>query len=312
LSKGLIRNGHDVINFSYRNYLDKNFILGKNNTINKKTVSICDNYRPDLIILGHNNFLHRNNIEKIKTTYKSRIALWYEDALGHKGKGPNWKLNLSLIEKNHDLIDIYFTTTHPDEINTNISRKKLNFLPIPVDENIENLKIYEHHNRYKDVFFALSHGVNFGKLKRGKTDEREILISKLIKKFPDINYNFLGLANESPKWNYDYYNELFKCKMALNLSRGNPLKYTSSNRIASLIGNGIYTFIDSKTKYSDFFNENEIGTYNSIDELGEKIENLKSNPKKINDFGEAGKKKYFKLFNNVKITKEIISKVYNR
>ena len=47
--------------------------------------------------------------------------------------------------------------------------------------------------------------------------------------------------------------------MALNLSRGKPLKYTSSNRIASLIGNGIYTFIDAKTKYGDFFNENEIG-----------------------------------------------------
>ena len=99
--------------------------------------------------------------------------------------------------------------------------------------------------------------------------------------------------------------------MALNLSRGKPLKYTSSNRIASLIGNGIYTFIDAKTKYSDFFNENEIGTYNSIEELGKKIENLKLNPKKINAFGKAGKKKYFKLFNNIKISKEIISKIYN-
>ena len=36
--------------------------------------------------------------------------------------------------------------------------------------------------------------------------------------------------------------------MALNLSRGKPIKYTSSNRIASLIGNGIYTFIDKKTQ----------------------------------------------------------------
>ena len=94
-----------------------------------------------------------------------------------------------------------------------------------------------------------------------------------------------------------------KCKMALNLSRGNPLKYTSSNRIASLIGNGIYTFIDAKTKYGDFFHENEIGTYNSIDDLGTKIENLKLNPKRINEYGKAGKNKYFKLFNNIKISK---------
>ena len=311
LSKGFIRNGHDVINFSYRNYLDKNLLVDKNETVNKKTLSICNNYRPDLVVFGHNNLLYRNNLEKIKTSYKSKIALWYEDALGYKGDGPNWEQNLSLIEKNNDLIDSYFTTTHPDAIKSTINKKKLNFLPIPVDENIENLKVYEHGNRYKDVFFALSHGVNFGKLKRGKSDERESVINNLIKKFPNINYNFLGVSSESPKWNYDFFNELFKCKMALNLSRGKPLKYTSSNRIASLIGNGIYTFIDAKTKYGDFFNENEIGTYNSIDELGKKIENLKLNPKKINDYGKAGKSKYFKLFNNIKISKEIITRIYN-
>ena len=224
LSKGFIRNGHDVINFSYRNYLDKNVLLGRNETVNKKTLSICNNYRPDLVVFGHNNFLYRSNLEKIKTNFKSKIALWYEDALGYKGEGPNWQQNLSLIEKNNDLIDSYFTTTHPDEINSKINKKKLNFLPIPVDVNIENLKIYEHPNRYKDVFFALSHGVNFGKLKKGKTDEREIMINSLIKKFPNINYNFLGVANEKPKWNYDFFNELLKCKMALNLSRGNPAK----------------------------------------------------------------------------------------
>ena len=59
-------------------------------------------------------------------------------------------------------------------------------------------------------------------------------------------------------------------------------------------------------KYGDFFHENEIGTYNSINELGTKIENLKLNSKKINEYGKAGKNKYFKLFNNVKISKEII------
>ena len=48
-------------------------------------------------------------------------------------------------------------------------------------------------------------------------------------------------------------------KTALNLSRGVPSKYASSNRIASLIANGIMTFIDKKTKYQDFFNNDEMG-----------------------------------------------------
>ena len=309
ISKGFLRNNHDVINFSYRNYLKRN-LLKKNELVNNKILSITENYRPDLIVLGHNNFITRENLDKIKGKYNTKITLWYEDALGHKGDGPNWKQNLNLIEKNHDLIDSYFTTTHPDEIKSIINKSKLNYLPIPVDENIENLEIYNSKNKYKDLFFALSHGVNFGKLKKGKTDEREIFLTNLMKKFPNINYNILGISNEKPKWNYEFMEELSKCKMALNLSRGKPIKYTSSNRIASLIGNGIYTFIDKKTKFTDFFNENEVGSYSNINELGNKIENLLSNEKKLYEYSRNGKNKYFKLFNNKIISKNIVEKLF--
>ena len=118
----------------------------------------------------------------------------------------------------------------------------------------------------------------------------------------------MGVSNHEPKWNYDFYDELSKCKIALNLSRGKPLKYTSSNRIASLIGNGIYTFIDEKTKFSDFFDNDEMGFYTSINDLGSKIEKMLRNPNKIDHYAKRGKKRYFELFNSKKITKEIIDK----
>ena len=308
LSKGFLRNGHDVVNFSYRNYMDNNLIQQKHTTLNKKILIICDNYRPDLILLGHNNFLYRENLETLKSKFNLKVSLWYEDALSFKGDGPNWRKNLSLIENNHDLIDSYFTTTYPDQIKTKIDKKKLNFLPVPVDENIENLNVYENPNRHKDLFFALSHGVNFGKLKKGKIDEREKIINSFIKKFPNINYNILGISNELPKWNYDFLDEINKCKMALNLSRGKPIKFTSSNRIASLIGNGIYTFIDEGTQFNKIFNEDEVGSYKSYNDLGSKIEYMLTNEKKINLYGKNGKNKYFKLFNNTIVAKNIINK----
>jgi glycosyltransferase involved in cell wall biosynthesis len=310
LSKGFIRNGHDVINFSYRNFLNKNVLKDRNETINQKVLDICSNYKPDLVILGHNNFLYQQNVELLKSKYNSKICLWYEDALGKKGDGPQWRENLNLIERNNQQIDSYFTTTHPDEIVTTIKRSKLNHLPIPVDENIENLKLYENKINYKDLFFALSHGVNFGKLKKGKYDEREEFIVKLMTKYPNINYNILGMADENPKWNYDYYDELNKCKIALNLSRGKPIKLTSSNRIASLIGNGIYTFIHTGTQYNKIFNENEVGSYSSINNLGTKIEHLLSNPEKIKKYAKNGRDKYFKLFDNKIISEDIIKKTF--
>ena len=48
---------------------------------------------------------------------------------------------------------------------------------------------------------------------------------------------------------------------ALNLSRGGPYKYTSSNRIATYIGNGMPTFVDKRLCFSDFFTKEELLFY---------------------------------------------------
>ena len=68
---------------------------------------------------------------QILKKYNSKFVLWYEDALGYRGKGPNWKNNLQLIEKNNDLIDTYFLTTHPSEIISKI-KKKMFFYQYPL------------------------------------------------------------------------------------------------------------------------------------------------------------------------------------
>ena len=308
LTKGFIRNGHDVVNFSYRDYRDK-YLLKNNSALNQKVFNINANYRPDLILLGHNNILSQNIIEKIKKEYKTKIALWYEDHLVKDG--PNYLNNLNLIEKNKDLIDQYFLTIFPDLINTEIPKSKMHFMPIPADKNIENLEIYNSNNRYKDLFFALSHGVNFGKLKSRNIDERETFLNELINKNKKFTFNLLGYASEQPKWNYQYFNELSKCKTALNLSRGKPMKYHTSNRIASLVANGIMTFIDKKTKYQDFFSNDEMGFYENADDLLNQLEKLNGDINKINKISKNGKKKYFSIFDNSIVAEYIISKTFN-
>ena len=307
LTKGFIRNNHDVVNFSYRDFSSK-FMIKSNRALNNKIYNITQNYRPDLILFGHNNILNEETINKIKSKYKTKIALWYEDHL-IKG-GPNYINNLDLIEKNRHLIDQYFLTTHPDSIISKISKNKMNYMPIPADKNIENLEIYNSNNRYKDLFFALSHGVNYGKLKASNIDERESFLNELMQKNKKLTFNILGYASEQPKWNYQYFNELSKCKMALNLSRGVPSKYASSNRIASLIANGIMTFIDKKVKYQDFFSHDEMGFYKNADDLINQLERLNGNINKINKISRNGKRKYFSIFNNSIVADYIISKTF--
>jgi hypothetical protein len=132
-----------------------------------------------------------------------------------------------------------------------------------------------------------------------------------MKKNTKLTFNILGYAGEQPKWNYNYFKELSKCKTALNLSRGIPSKYASSNRIASLIANGIMTFIDKKTKYQDFFNSDEMGFYTDADDLINQLEKLNGNINKINRISKNGKKKYFSLFDNSIVSEYIITKTFN-
>ena len=301
LTNGFVRNNCDVINFSYRNYLSQK-VFPK---LDIDILDISKNYKPDLILLGHNNILKNDTMQKLKDD-KKKVALWYEDHVVNYG--PNWISNLDLIEKNNEFIDNYFVTTHPSVIKTKIKKNKLNFLPIPVDENIENLKIYENKHRYKDLFFALSHGVNFGGLRNSSNDEREVFLKKIIEKGKGINFHILGINSDKPKWNYDFYKEMMICKMSLNLSRGKPLKYASSNRIASYVGNGILTFINKKVKFQELFSENELVFYENEDDLISKIFELKDDINRINKISKNGRNKYCKIFNNLVVSDSILSK----
>ncbi len=94
--------------------------------------------------------------------------------------------------------------------------------------------------------------------------------------------------------------------MGLNLSGGTPTKHYSSNRIASIIGNGLLTFIDKKTMLNDFFTKDEVIFYNDIDDLVSKIKFYSKNDKLRIKIAKQGKAKYFKFFNEKKVTKYII------
>ena len=96
--------------------------------------------------------------------------------------------------------------------------------------------------------------------------------------------------------------------MGLNLSRGTPTKYYTSNRIASILGNGLLTFVDKKVKMDDFFNKNEIIFYNNINDLSDKIKFYSKNDKLRRNIAQKGKIKYFKLFNETKVSKYLIDK----
>ena len=104
---------------------------------------------------------------------------------------------------------------------------------------------------------------------------------------------------------------MFNSYMGLNLSRGKPIKYYSSDRLVQLMGNGLLTFVDIKTQLNDFFNHNEIIFYKDIYDLSYKLNKYKKDTSSGKQIAKRGKKKYFKYFNSDIVSDYIISKTFN-
>ena len=127
----------------------------------------------------------------------------------------------------------------------------------------------------------------------------------------NIKFDFYGFSNKQPVWGDDFMRVISNSKMGLNLSRGEPIKYYSSDRIAQLFGNGLLTFLDKKTKLNELFNSNEAIFYKDINDLAEKILKYKKDNKKRRDIAKNGKKKYMKYFNSNIVSQFIIDKTFD-
>ena len=309
-TNGFIRNGHDVLEISDRDFVrqNRNFSFKNSSTkFQEFLIETFKNYNPDFLFFGHTKNIDIETIDQFRSINKNLIiSQWNEDPIMPSLSYS--KTNIKNISYYAKLVDHNFITTDPSVfIKQNSKVKNLHFFFVPVDRNIECFDVYKL-NPTRDIFYAMSHGVNRAKLKKGKTDSRINFLNNLIKKIDNINYDFYGFENKEPIWGDNFYKALVNSKMGLNLSRGLPTKYYSSNRIASLMGNGLLTFIDKKTQMNDFFNNNEIIFYNGINDLSEKIKFYKKNEKSRIKIARNGKKKYFKLFNELKTTKYIIDK----
>ena len=306
-TNGFVRNGHDVLEISDRDFLRDNrsfSLIPNRNNFQTFLINTFKNYNPDIVFFGHTKNIDLNTFDEFRSINKNIIlSQWNEDpvmpSLNYS------KQNISNIQLYSDFVDHNFITTDPSILNKTINKNNFNFFFVPVDKNIESFEVYKMKPK-NDLFYAMSHGVNRATLKEGVEDERINFLDKLVKKIPDIKYDFYGFANKQPIWGNDFNNSLINSKMGLNLSRGKPTKFYSSNRIASIMGNGLLTFIDKKVQLDHFFNNKEIIFYSNISELSDKIRfysNRDSIRKKI---AKNGKKKYFKLFNEKAITKYFI------
>ena len=311
INNGFIRQGHSVLGFSDRDiqkyYKSFSDIKGAK-TLNDKLKKTCYNYKPDLIILGHADLISADQIAELRKDYpNTRFGQWFLDPLNKNG--PDYERNKSRILDKINVVDATFLTTSPDVLNF-LSNKNSFFIPNPSDKAFETLNNFNNSCNV-DVFFALSHGVHRGVLKSGKTDDRITFLKNLINITPDIKFDIYGIDKVQPIWADHYFKTIMNAKMGLNLSRGEAIKYYSSDRITQIIGNGLVCLIDEKTQYSNFFKNDEMIFYKNLNDLSEKIIKISRDEKLRKKIGKKGKEKYTKYFNSDLVSRYILEKSFD-
>ena len=310
LNNGFIRNGHNVLSISDRDIIHNNKSIKDMSgriTLQQKIVDTFKNFKPDIVILGHADRVKNDTLQIMKEINSStKFSQWFLDPLSKYG--PDHENNTRRILDKVKLLDNTFLTTEPSALQIKIPNSF--FMPNPADKSFEVLNNYNKNCPY-DVFFAMSHGVHRGQLKSGKGDDRENFINRLIKLNKNIKFDVYGMNNVQPIWADQFIKKISNSYMGLNLSRGKPIKYYSSDRIVQLVGNGLLTFIDKNTYLSDFFTNDEIIFYKNLSDLSYKLNKYKKDKKKGKQIARLGKIKYLKYFNSDIVSEYILSKSFD-
>ena len=162
LNNGFLRLGHNVLTISDRDLIHENKSIKDFSgigSLQKKIQNNYKNFKPDLIILGHADSVSRNN--RFLKKDNSKIAQWFLDPVSKYG--PDFLNNKKRIIEKDKLIDASFLTTSPETLDFDL--KNPFYIPNPCDISFEILENYKNQCE-NDLFFAMSHGVHRGQLKR--------------------------------------------------------------------------------------------------------------------------------------------------
>ena len=291
LSNGFIRQGHHVINFSDRD-IANSFFMGIRKLgvgpMNAKLIRVCREVKPDLLLLGHCKQVWEKTVAAIREELPCmRVAHWNCDTL----LNPE---NLTHLHCMAPLADATFVTTAGEQLGWVSQAGRAAFMPNPVDSSIESLRVFERNETENELVYCT------------RSDPEKIEIVDLIRKeIPDLKFDCHGLFGRPEIHGAAMFETLAQAKMGLNTSRHNNVFLYSSDRMSLLMGNGLLTFIDARAGFDTLFDDDELVSYDSGEDLIEKIRFFRKNDSERRRIAERGWKRAHELFNGTRVAKYI-------
>ncbi len=297
MHQGLVQNGCFVFPFSINDRArmlsltgSKTFGKGK---ANKALVTTCRNVGPDVLLLGHAQYITRETLLEIRRACPGiRIALWYVD--------PLWvPKDIEHIVRRVDTFDAVFATTGGPLLRTLQGADcPAAFIPNPVDPAIERMRAFENpHPEYDLVFF--------GSDKRAP--ERRQTLEQVVRALPTARLGIFGSLGRPALFGRDKDEVLARSRMALNLNRRNDVELYSSDRIAQLTGNGLLTLTPSGGGIEQLYSTDELVYFRDVDDLTNQIRTLLDRPEICRRIAENGWRKTHECYSAQQVTAFMLS-----
>ena len=294
ITNGLIRNGHFVYDFSYREVAKNSTFLKRKKLgtkkMNQKLIDTIINIKPDLLLLGHSELVYTSTLKKIKESFPDiKIAMWWVDPFDR----------IVHINDRLPYLDTFFATTSPKyykQFFTN--RTNFEYMPNMCDNSIETSKAFENKAYEYDLIFI------------GRSDDnRKDFINKLFE-IEELDFKIFGNNKKSLIFGQDFLDTIAKSKMAINYSRYNDIPLYSSDRIIQLLGQGCLVFSPKIPEFDTLFTEEEIVYFNDFDDLKEKLIFYKNNEKKRLEISKKGWEKAHRFFNSSVVTEKMVTNIF--
>ncbi|MEI8205662.1 MAG: glycosyltransferase [Kiritimatiellales bacterium] len=277
---GLCQAGHYVYPFSINDRARANIFGSKNfgkGFANKCLLDCCRNVEPDLLLLGHAQYIKPETLAMLRQSYPlMKIALWYVDPVYPPHDYEHLFQKLSCL-------DALFVTTggeHLDQFRKTTCR--VAFIPNPADSNLERLNLDEEHSKKEYDLVYIGSDKN--------RPQRRAFLEELARKSNGLRLGFAACMDQPPVWGQAKDRLLRKSLMALNLSDRNDIALYSSDRLVQLTGNGLCTFSDAASGLQALYEpDREMVFFDSLDDLIVKAKRLAQRPEKACAIGRAGR-----------------------
>lgn len=314
ISNGLIKNGHEVINYPERD-LCRMFGFGHMNALgrwrlNKHLLKFSQTVRPDAVLIGHANNISNETLLQIKKSCGNiPLMQWNCDSIVADTRGS--ERNIKALNERLPVVDATMISTADKKYLSLFRRsgKPVAYLPNMADKAIETGRSFTVENLPYDAFLcANTEKRDFC----GRDVTLEEIVAKSQAEIPEIKWLLAGICGK-PALNGSAYLAAFcQAGIGFNLSRYNNVYLYSSDRLAHIMGNGQLALIDRRTGYNHILSEEGAAFYETPEEFFDKLRFFVRNPLSRMEIARNGYEIFYREFDNAIVTRYMTDILFGR